>query len=311
MVRDIFVEIHPGIQLFYFIVVIAVSILLPHPGVIGCSFLGALAYSVWLGGWKKALRFQGLYMLPMMVLVIGINGLFSHYGVTPLYYLKTGAVTLEALVYGGILGWMLWTSLIWFSVLNQVFTVERWVYLLGRCTPALSLALAITLRFIPRCKRQFQKIREGRQSLGLEEQGSFRHRIRGGGKQLSMLLTWSLESGIEMADSMRARGYGQGRRTSYGNHRMESRDWLMMAVPGILAAISVWGFACGFGGAYYNPIIYIAAVGKSAGSVITYGGWFLFCFFPAIARCVQELRYRKWERRYDCGGCRDVAGSEY
>ena len=311
MVRDLFVEIHPGVQLFYFAVVILVSILLPHPGIIGCSFLGALAYSVWLEGWKKVLRFQGLYMLPMMVLVIGINGLFSHYGVTPLYYLKTGAITLEALVYGGVLGWMLWTSLVWFSVLNQVFTMERWVYLLGRCTPVLSLALAITLRFIPRCKRQFQKIREGRQSLGMEEEGNFLHRIRSGGKQLSMLLTWSLESGIEMADSMRARGYGQSRRTSYGNHRMEGRDWLALAVLGVLAVISVWGFANGCGGAYYNPIIHIVAVGKSVGSVITYSGWFLFCFFPTIVRCVQELRYRKWERRYLGCEYEGVARNEY
>ena len=38
MDRDIFLEIHPGVQLLYFAFVILVSIMLPHPAVIGCSF---------------------------------------------------------------------------------------------------------------------------------------------------------------------------------------------------------------------------------------------------------------------------------
>lgn len=297
MVRDLFMESHPGIQLFYFLVVILVSILLPHPVVIGCSFLGAFSYSVWLQGWKRVLRFHGLAMLPMVIFVIGINGAFSHYGVTPIYYLKTGAVTWEALVYGGVLAWMLWTSILWFSVLNQVMTMDRWVYLLGRCTPMLSLALAITLRFVPRCRKQFQKIREGRRSLGIREEEHIWQKMRSGVKQLSMLLTWSLESGIEMADSMRARGYGSGRRTSYGKYRMEWQDWVMFAVLCPMAAGCIWGFAMGYGEAFYNPAIQIAAAGESVGSMITYICWGIFCFFPVILWAIQEVRRHPWDRK--------------
>lgn len=296
MVRDLFMESHPGIQLFYFLVVILVSIFLPHPVVIGCSFLGAVLYCLWVQGWKRVIRFHGMYMLPMVILVIGINGAFSHYGVTPLYYLKSGAITLEALVYGGVLAWMLWTSIVWFSVINQVMTMDRWVYLLGRCTPVLSLALAITFRFVPRCRNQFQRIREGRRSLGIREEETFWKRMKSGAKQLSMLLTWSLESGVEMADSMRVRCYGRKNRTSYGNYCMEGRDWLLLFILVFMAAGSLLGFAMGYGKAEYNPVIQVSDPGENTGSIMTYTIWGLFCFFPAISRSIQEIRVRRWER---------------
>lgn len=298
MQRDIFLEIHPGVQLFYFGLVILVSIMLPHPAVVGCSFVGALAYCAWLMGWKKVLRFQVLCMVPMTAFVIVLNGAFSHYGVTPVYYLKTGAVTLEALAYGGMLAWMLWVSMAWFSAINQVMTMDRWVYLLGRCAPALSLALSITLRFIPRCRRQHEKMREGRRSLGMGEERHLGARLRGGGRQLSMLLTWSLESGIEVADSMRARCYGSGRRTAYRKYSMGRRDLFVLVFMIFLAACCLWGFFMGYGSASYNPVIRIAPVGGSGGSVITYGCWGLFCLFPALMRSVQEIRREFWERKF-------------
>ena len=297
MARDFFVELHPGVQLFYFAVVISISMLLPHPAVIGCSFLGAVGYSILLEGWQRGFRFQVLYMLPMTLFVILINGMFSHYGVTPLYYLKTGAVTLEALVYGAVLAWMLWTSIVWFSVVNQVMSLDRWVYLLGRCSPIFSLALAIILRFIPRCRQQFIKIREGRESLGLERQRHLWGRIKSGGKQLSMLLTWSLESGVELADSMRARCYGAGRRTAYKNYRMNRGDRVMLSLLIMLSAVFAGGFLTGCGRAEYNPAVRLAPLGKTPLSVIAYSGWAFFCFLPLICRGIRERQRRRWERR--------------
>lgn len=299
MNRDIFLEIHPGVQFIYFTFVLLVSIMLPHPAVMGCSFVGALGYSLWLKGWKRVLRFQVFCMVPMTVFVIVLNGAFSHYGVTPIYDLKTGAVTLEALTYGGMLAWMLWVSMAWFSVINQVMTMDRWVYLLGRCTPALSLALSITLRFIPRCRQQYEKMREGRQSLGMGEERRLGSRLRSGGKQLSMLLTWSLESGIEMADSMRARCYGSGKRTAYRKYSMRRRDWFVLAIMLFLAACCLWGFVMGYGSAYYNPVIRIAPVAGSGGSVITYVSWGLFCFLPAVMRGIQEIRWAGWMKKVE------------
>lgn len=287
MMDDFFAGLHPIVQLFYFSVVILISIFLPHPAVIACSFLGAAGYCIWLDGWKKVLRFQGLCMFPMVIVLIAVNACFSHYGVTPLYYLKTGAVTLESIVFGSVLAWMLWTSVVWFSAVNRVMTMDRWVYLLGRCTPALSLALAITLRFIPRCRKQFQKMREMRMY-----ENHTRHKIRHGAGQLSMLITWALESGVEMADSMRARGYGAGRRTSYGIYRMEQGDRVIFCMLLVLAAACIGGFAGGYAGAEYNPAIRIAAAGGSAGSILVYACWALFCFFPLEAGSIQKMRSR-------------------
>lgn len=306
MAQDLFAELHPAVQLLYFAVVVIISILLPHPAVIGCSFLGAIGYGVCLGGFQRVLRFQGLYMLPMTFFVTALNVCFSHYGVTPLCYLKTGPVTLEALLYGGVLAWMLWTSVSWFSAVNQVMTMDRVVYLLGRCSPMFSLSLAITLRFVPRCKRKFQSMREGRKCLGAGEQKKLWHRIKSGGRQLSMLLTWALESGAEMADSMRARCYGTAKRTSYGKYGMEQSDWLCFGVITLLTAVCGAGFALGYARAQYDPVIRVAGPGSSAGSSVTYVCWLLLCLFPVVLRGVQEVRLQRWQRGSGvCGKTRE------
>lgn len=67
-----------------------------------------------------------------------------------LFYLKTGPVTLEAIVYGLVLASMLFISILWFSCYNKVMTTDKFVYLFGRVIPALSLVLSMVFRFVPR-----------------------------------------------------------------------------------------------------------------------------------------------------------------
>ena len=119
---------------------------------------------------------------------------FNHYGVTTLFYLKTGPVTLEAIVYGIVLASMLFIAILWFSCYNEVMTTDKFVYLFGRVIPALSLVLSMVFRFVPKFNAQVKVIRNGQKCVGRDmSNGKLIKKIRYGLTILSILITWALE----------------------------------------------------------------------------------------------------------------------
>lgn len=134
-----------------------------------------------------------------------LNPMFNHYGVTMLYYVKSSGnwITLEALVYGVVLGAVMFVVIQWFSCYNKVMTTDKFIYLFGRIIPALSLILSMALRFVPRFTAQLKVIRSGQKAMGRDvSEGSLFARIRHGLNMLSILVTWALENAIETSDSM-------------------------------------------------------------------------------------------------------------
>lgn len=102
-----------------------------HPVILAISFICAVAYSVVLKGWKKTVKFNLLFSLPMMIIVALINPMFNHYGVTIIGYLHNGnPFTLESCVYGLVMAVMLVCTLVWFSCYTVVMTSDKFIYLL-------------------------------------------------------------------------------------------------------------------------------------------------------------------------------------
>ena len=104
-----------------------------HPVFICISYAGALSYSILLLGGKRTLRQSFLFTLPSLLIVALLNPLFNHYGVTMLYYVESSGnwITLEALVYGVVLGAVMFVVIQWFSCYNKVMTSDKFIYLFG------------------------------------------------------------------------------------------------------------------------------------------------------------------------------------
>lgn len=259
--RDTFSSYHPLINFLYFGLVLVFSMFFMHPVSLTISLACAIAYNVYLNG-RKAVRFQLLYMLPMMLLAAFVNPAFNHEGATLLCYLPTGnPLTLESILYGVAAAMMLAAVITWFSCYNAVMTSDKFVYLFGRVIPALSLVLSMTLRFVPKFKAQFQVVSEAQHCVGRDTStGSVLQRLKNAVTILSIMVTWSLENAIETADSMKSRGYGLPGRTAFSIYRLDSRD------KGALA----WLAFCGFyilsgwmaGGLYcrYYPTVRVAPI---------------------------------------------------
>ena len=234
---DVFGSCHPAVNFLYFVLVIAFSMCLTHPVCLLLSVCGAVIYHAVLLG-PRSLRKSAVWMVPMAVLAAVINPAFTHQGVTILAYLPSGnPLTLESILYGAAAAAMLAAVVTWFSCYTAVMTSDKFVYLFGRVIPALSLVLSMTLRFVPKFQAQLQVVSEAQRCIGRDvSNGGVLRRLRNAITILSIMVTWSLESAIETADSMKSRGYGLPGRTAFSIYRFDSRDQ---------SALS-WLLYCGF-----------------------------------------------------------------
>ncbi len=304
--NDAFSRCHPILNFFYFLLVLGFTMFVQHPVFLAVSFLGATAYAIWLCGAVKILKANFLLTLPMLVIVALLNPMFNHYGATPLLYLESSGntVTLEAMVYGVVLGCVLFIVILWFACYNQVMTSDKFIYLFGRIIPAISLLLSMALRFVPHFAAQLKVIRNGQKCVGMDiKNGNLRERARHGLNILSILVTWALENAIETADSMRSRGYGLKGRTAFSIYRFTKRDKVLLVWFGALAAVSLYGCSRGAAFAEYNPRILLAGfviqghtarvscpVGLTIATFICFG---LFCFTPLFLGVVESVSMKR------------------
>ncbi|MCL1905710.1 MAG: energy-coupling factor transporter transmembrane protein EcfT [Clostridiales bacterium] len=286
-----FAEYHPLVNFLYFALVIAFSMFFLHPLALGISLGGAFIYSCKLLG-RRALRFNLLYLLPLLLVMAIMNPLFNHQGLTVLGYFKNGnPLTLESILYGLAAATMLVTVICWFSCYNAVVSSEKFLYLFGRVLPAFSLLLSMALRFLPRLSRQLAEVRNAQKGLGLyEEKGSMLKRARSALRSFSILLTWALEDGVETADSMRSRGYGLYGRTSFSVFRLSRRDkW---ALGGLMAAGCFIILGAFKGWFYYRYFPSLKGAGPGFPVALLGAAYAALCLLPLI---IEFMEARKWK----------------
>ena len=306
--KDTFSTYHPVLNMLYFCGTIGVTMFVVHPVILAISFICAVAYSVVLKGWKKTVKFNLLFSLPMMIIVALINPMFNHYGVTIIGYLHNGnPFTLESCVYGLVMAAMLVCTLVWFSCYTVVMTSDKFIYLFGRIIPALSLVLSMCLRFVPKFIKEASVISDGQKCVGRSvENGSLIKRAKHGITIFSILVTWSLENAIETSDSMKCRGYGEKGRTAFSLYHFDKRDFLCLIFMIITFGAAIWGFSKGDAFCSYNPRIVVKGVPFTAGSLLVFAAFLLFSIMPAAMGILDR---RMWKARR--GQVESAAQAEY
>ena len=261
-----------------------------HPLCLVISLFCALGYDLYLNG-KKALGLCLKGILPMMVFTAVLNPIFSHEGVTILTYLPSGnPLTLESMLYGLAAAGMLGGVVLWFSCFSAVITSDKFVYLFGRIIPALSLVLSMALRFVPRFGQQLRVVTRAQKCISRDpSRGSLLHRIKCAGAILSVMVTWSLENGIDTADSMKSRGYGLPGRTAFSIFRFDKRDKQALVLLLALGAAVLAGAALDSLTWRYFPSVKWSTAPLSLAVLAAYGA---LCAFPII---LNRKEARKWK----------------
>lgn len=308
-------QYHPVISFIYFFIVLGCSMFFMHPICLGISLISAFFYALHLFGWadmKAGMAGIGL----LMVVAAVMNPAFSHQGVTVLAYLPTGNVlTLESILYGLAAACMLAAVLLWFRCMNKIMTADKIVYLFGKNFPVLGLILSMIMGFLPKMQRKLKEISLARSEIqkevceaeqknctkrrnNIKKQNCIFFRVKGkiahirhGIENLSILITWSLEDAVEMADSMKSRGYGLEGRTAFTTYRFTKRDKKMLFI--ILFEMTYIILGSRLEGISWNYYPETGGTGFGLYSVSIYLVYLFMCLTPLIVDGYEE---RKWNK---------------
>lgn len=261
--RDPFSQYHPFVCFLYFVAVIGMGTVIRHPAYVGAACLLAGIYYGLLKGrslWSLLLR-----ILPLLLLVTILNPLFNPRGEHVLFALWGRPFTLEALCYGGVTAGSFALTILWFGCYNVVLTGDKIIALFGNWIPSLSLLLVMVLRMIGEQTRKLRQILNARSGIGMgvAEQNTRGEKLRHGMTALSVLTDRALEGSIVTGDSMKARGYGSGKRTCFSKRSMKLSEILILL---FLVALGAAALALGNFWAEFDTKIQVAPLGWGFGA---------------------------------------------
>lgn len=285
---------HPAINLVFFVAVIAMTIAFDQPVFLAISYISAFAYSVKLNG-RRAVVFD-FCLLVFVVLWTLFFASFNHFGVTNLVQGIAGnQITLESLAYGLVVGVIVASVLMWLSCLNAVFSSDKVVYLFGKVSPKLSLALSIVLRLVPHVKEQARKVDAGQKCVGHGGgQGSLAQRFKHAVQRFSIMVTWASESIAQSSDSMRSRGYLLKGRTAFSIYRFDNRDRSYVVFLFLCIFVVLMGAALDQTSIVYNPAILMNTI--TPASFLFYAAYAALCLSPFALQVAGEAKFARLQR---------------
>ena len=286
-----FMKYHPLTQFVFFLSVLSVTMLIMHPVFLVISLAAGSAYVLYSGGVRKFLRIFGMTAV-LSILIIIINCLVSHGGITVITYLPDGnALTLEAIIFGFAAALLMSGVVNWFYSVNKILTSDRIIYLFGRFSPKLALLISMTLNFISRFRTHLSSVRAAQYALGRDvKNGKPLTRISNGIRIFSAMIQWSLENSVDTADSMKSRGYGLKKRTCFTLFRINARDILTIGITLFSDVYIITVFIAGRLDYSYYPYFEISQ--SDIFTISVYSVFALSCLLPLI---IDITEGRKWK----------------
>ena len=280
---------HPFVLLIYFLSVLLVAMFVSNPVLQTEALAGGILFCIMIRRKRETVGNLGFYV-PLFLMIAITNPLFSHNGVTPLFFLNGNPVTLEAFVYGIAIAVMLIGVILWCKCYSEIMTSDKFLYLFGKVIPKLSLVLSMALRFIPMFKRQMHRVSRAQKAMGLYSSKSFTDKIRSHMRVFMAMIAWSLDNSIETSASMKARGYGLKGRTNFSLFHFYSGDAVLLATCVLMLGITVSGAAMNETVFYYYPRI--SGLNLSAYAITVYTAFGILSFIPFITEVKEALVWK-------------------
>lgn len=289
-----FNKLHPVVLAIYFLSVMLVTMFSTNPILIGLALLSGIVFCRTMESGSTFFK-DFIFYLILFVLIAITNPLFSHNGVTPLFFINGNAVTLEAILYGIDIAAMLIAIMYWFKCFNNVMTSEKLLFLFGKFSPKIALILSSALRFIPLFKVQAKKIKQASKAMGLYSSESWISQLKGMIRVFSSLVTWSFENAIDTGSSMKARGYGLKGRSHFSIFRFTFSDGILITFIILLDFIVFNSMAKGSLEFSFYPRVSELEIGiNTLLSLISFG---VLCFIPVILEVKENIKWKYYKSK--------------
>lgn len=264
-------EFHPVVNLFYLLGMLIITMSNMNPVLIAISFTASFFYMLNIDGIIHIKRIF-IISLPILFFSVLIMPLFYHNGVTPLFYVNDMQVTLETVIYGVVMTFLLLAVMQLFFIWNKWISSEKFLYLFGKISPNIALVLSMVFRMVPLMIKRWHDIHDAQKGMGAADKRSLSGKIRLFVKEISILLSWCLENSIDTSISMESRGYGTGKRTSFHLFRWHINDViaLLLIIPIIIIMLIII-VNCGFEVNYFPEMCIRSFNIREKVMIIVYG----------------------------------------
>src|ERR1700687_290857 len=175
-----------------------------------------------------------------------LNFVSAHLGATVLFALPDqipalgGPYTLEALVFGASGGITIAAAILAAAPFSLLLDSHEVMDALPAPLSRTGVAIASSLNLVPAVATSFVEVTEAQRLRGWRPRGP-----RSWLEVVVPVVLTSVEGSIQLAESMEARGFGSGARTSMASQAMGRADWLLVAASGF--AVAGLGLAHGAG----------------------------------------------------------------
>lgn len=281
-------NLHPSVFFVYFICVTLPAMFLWNPVILLIALVSGIAVTFFTLKSGKKLRRIGLYLAVILISAI-TNPIFSHKGATPLFFINDNAVTAESIFYGACVGIMLTSVIAWFGVFSRVMSSDKYMCLFGRLAPGLSLTLSMAIRFIPIFLQRTKEMMSVQSAMRRSDKGR-KTKISLRLEVLSAMAGRSLEESVETSMSMKARGYGVGRRTSFSPTVFTRRDGAAIALILPLFLLTVCG--AGLGAVDFSFYPRVAMTDVTLLSPVVWLAYAALAFLPVIIIITEDVKWK-------------------
>jgi energy-coupling factor transport system permease protein len=285
-----FKRMHPLVSFSYYVGALSLMIILQHPIFLGVALLIIIAVN-FLEDRFKGLTQWLVFMITTGILIVVLNPIFNERGRHVLVEIFHHRITLEAAIYGIMNALLIIGIMALFVSYNEVMSPNKLLYLFSKFMPQFAVLLMLTLRFIPLMKIRLAEISAVQTSKGLSmAHGKWLDKAKTGILYVQVLLVYSLEEAIQTADSMKARGYGYGKRTSYEYFIFKKRDLFALLYLLVVFLLVLIGRMKGNGYLTIYPVMESALVSPSEFFYLCL--YLLFLSFPLVAGVGGYVRWR-------------------
>lgn len=284
-----FLKTHPLSMLVYFMAVIGVVIVCDNPVLRIISLTGGIAYGVYLSKGREFISELVFYVI-LFLLITVTNPIFVHNGKTPLFFMNSNPVTLEALLCGASIALLIISAMLWFGCMTKVMTSDKFYFLFSKISPRLALVFSMTLSFIPRLKKSYKDTDNAHKTLGIYSKDSRFDRLKLKLDTMSSVVSQSAENSIETSMSMNSRGYGNKKRTNSEILKFKGYDLFVLLFSVLVLSFEIFTLVNKNTAFEYYPTITIIEFDLI--SLLAYAGYMILCMMPVIIEITENVKWK-------------------
>lgn len=271
---------HPAVCFLYLLAVLGITAFSGSAAAALISLGGSVLLAAVSGGIRPAIP------LTAGLLAALANFLFVHNGKTVLFFAGDTAFTLEALVYGLYFGVMLAAVCVWSICSVRFVTSDKYIWLFGRVFPAAGLMLSCSIRFIPLLVRRTKEFIAVQSAADCKPHSTWA--VRSSLRAFSASVGYSAERAMDSAVSMKARGYGTVRRTSFSLYRFTGKTAAALSLTAILSGGCAALLIMGAGKQYYYPAL--SEIPADTADILMYSAFAALCLMPSAVIIYSKVR---------------------